>query len=90
MKNLLKQIAKIDNSVDLNVVIEAIKLQQKTISNAKIAKAKNSLSAGMKVRVNGKKTGGQIGIIKKMKIKRAIVEIKGRDWDCPLSIMEAA
>ena len=90
MKTLLNQISKIDNSVDLNVVIEAIKLQQKTISNVKIAKAKNSLSAGMKVRVNGKKTGGQIGTIQKMKIKRAIVEIDGTSWDCPLSILEAA
>jgi len=90
MKNLLKQIAKIDNSVDLNVVIDAIKAQRKIINNAKIAKAKNSLSAGMKVRVNGKRTGGQIGIIKQIKIKRAIVEIEGRSWDCPLSILEAA
>ena len=44
----------------------------------------------MKVRVNGKKTGGQIGTIQKMKIKRAIVEIDGTSWDCPLSILEAA
>ena len=94
MKNLLKEIAKINNSVDLNVVIEAIKLQRKTINNAKIAKAKAAFSVGDSVIVNGSKTKGDVGIITKMKIKRAIVRCKNTQgenvlWDCPLSILEA-
>ena len=90
MKNLLKQISKIDNSEDLNVVIDAIKAQRKIINNVKIARARNIFKAGDNVKVNGSKTKGQIGMITKMKIKRAIVEIEGRSWDCPLSILEAA
>lgn len=89
MKNLLKQISKIDNSEDLNVVIDAIKAQRKIINNVKIARARNIFKAGDNVKVNGSKTKGQIGMITKMKIKRAIVEIEGRSWDCPLSILEA-
>tara|TARA_B100000029_G_C17238430_1_gene838109 strand:- start:406 stop:678 length:273 start_codon:yes stop_codon:yes gene_type:complete len=90
MKNLLNQISKIDNPEDLNVVIDAIKRQQKIIQNVATARARNIFKAGDTVKVNGKKTGGQIGMIIKMKVKRAIVEIDGTSWDCPLSILEAA
>tara|TARA_B100001113_G_C21105548_1_gene620726 strand:+ start:1217 stop:1489 length:273 start_codon:yes stop_codon:yes gene_type:complete len=90
MKNLLKQISKIDNSEDLNVVIDAIKAQRKIINNVKVARARNKFKAGDMVKVNGKKTNGDVGMIIKMKIKRAIVEIDGTSWDCPLSILEVA
>ena len=90
MKNLLNQISKIDNREDLNVVIDAIKLQQKIITNVATARARNKFKAGDMVKVNGKKTDGEVGMIIKMKIKRAVVEIDGRNWDCPLSILEVA
>lgn len=90
MKNLLNQISKIDNSEDLNVVIDAIKAQRKIINNVKVARARNIFKAGDQVKVNGSRTKGQIGMIIKMKVKRAIVEIDGTSWDCPLSILEVA
>ena len=90
MKKLIQLIREIDNSEDLNVVIDEIKLQRKIINNVKIARARNIFKAGDEVKVNGKKTGGEVGMIIKMKIKRAIVEIDGRSWDCPLSILEVA
>jgi len=89
MKKLIQLIREIDNSEDLNVVIDEIKLQRKIINNVKIARARNIFKAGDEVKVNGKKTGGQIGMITKIKIKRAIVEIDGSSWDCPLTILEA-
>ena len=90
MKNLLKQISKIDNTEDLNVVIDAIKAQRKFLNNEKVLMARMNFKAGDMVKVNGKKTDGEVGMIIKMKIKRAIVEIDGTNWDCPLSILEVA
>ena len=86
MKNIINQIKKINNSEDLNVVIEAIKAQRKIINNAKVAKAKNNFKNGDTVLVTSKKLI-ETGTIVKMKIKRAIVEIDGKRWDCPLSIL---
>ena len=86
MKNIINQIKKIDNSEDLNVVIEAIKAQRKIINNVKNARARNIFKAGDTVLVTSKKLT-ETGMIVKMKIKRAIVEIDGKRWDCPLSIL---
>ena len=86
MKNIINQIKKIDNSEDLNVVIEAIKAQRKIINNVKVARARNNFKARDTVLVTSKKLT-ETGMIVKMKIKRAIVEIDGKRWDCPLSIL---
>ena len=51
MKSIINQISKIDNSVDLNVVIDAIRTQQKAIKAKEIAKAKAIFSVGDKVKI---------------------------------------
>ena len=86
MKNLLKQISKIDNTEDLNVVIDAIKAQRKFLNNEKVLMARMNFKNGDTVLVTSKKIT-ETGTIVKMKIKRAIVEIDGKRWDCPLSIL---
>tara|TARA_B100000927_G_C16450286_1_gene463513 strand:- start:1414 stop:1689 length:276 start_codon:yes stop_codon:yes gene_type:complete len=90
MKTLINKISKIDNSVDLNAVIDAVKTQQKRIKALEIAKAKMSLSVGDKVKINAK---DQVffGSILRINRTKAVCSIEGRSgtFDVPLRIMEA-
>lgn len=89
MKSVIKQILKIDNSVDLNEVIRAVKAQQKAIKAKEIASKKAVFTVGQNVIIN---TRGDVmkGIIKKINRTKAIVLIDGTNYDVPLVIMEAA
>lgn len=89
MKKLITQIAQISTSADLNAVIEAVKLQQKHIRNIATQAAKATMSVGDSVNVKSR-NGSEIGTIVKIKIKRATVDINGKLWNCPLSILEVA
>ena len=89
MKSVIKQILKIDNSVDLNEVIRAVKAQQKAIKAMEVAKKKAIFTAGQKVKINSR---DQIlkGVIEKVNRTKAIVLIGDSRYDVPLTIMEAA
>ena len=89
MKKVISEILKIDNSVDLNEVIRAVKAQQKAIKAMEVAKKKAVFSAGQKVKI---KSRNQIlkGVIEKINRTKAIVLIDDRRYDVPLTIMEAA
>ena len=90
MKSIINQISKIDNSVDLNVVIDAIRTQQKAIKAREIAKAKATFSVGDKVKIV---TKGPVftGTILKINRTKAVCELDQRSgkFDVPLRIMEA-
>ena len=43
----------------------------------------------MTVNISSKK-GTLVGVITKINITKAVVEIEGREYNCPISIMEAA
>ena len=90
MKSIINQISKIDNSVDLNVVIDAIRTQQKAIKAKEIAKAKAIFSVGDKVKIV---TKGPVftGTILKINRTKAVCELdqKSGKFDVPLRIMEA-
>ncbi len=90
MKSIINQISKIDNSVDLNVVIDAIRTQQKAIKAKEIAKAKAIFSVGDKVKIV---TKGPVftGTILKINRTKAVCELDQRSgkFDVPLRIMEA-
>ena len=89
MKSVIKQILKIDNSVDLNEVIRAVKAQQKAIKARTIAEKKAAFTVGQNVLI---KTRDDVlkGVIEKINITKAIVAIGGTRYDVPLTIMEAA
>ena len=94
MKNLLKEILSIDNKADLDLVVDAVKMARAHINNDIIAEAKAFFSVGDAVLFKGK-AGVKKGVISKMKIKRALVDIDdpfGRTttWDVPLTMLEAA
>ena len=92
--NIFTEIANITTNKELDAVIDAINTQSKIVRSIEAAKKKAVLSVGDTVTINGKKNVGNIGVISKMKIKRAIVRCKNAQgetvlWDCPFSILEA-
>jgi|TARA_A200000159_G_C7320569_1_gene338693 hypothetical protein len=89
MKKVINQIRQIDNISDLNLVIDALKDQQKLLRSSLARKARSVFSVGDKVKVTSR-AGIEFGVIEKVKVKKAIVSINGRRFDVPLTIMEAA
>ena len=89
MKKLINEINKISDMADLNEVIRAVRAQQKAIKARTIAEKKAAFTVGQKVLI---KTKGDVlkGIIEKINITKAIVEIGGTRYEVPLTIMEAA
>lgn len=89
MKKVINQIRQIDNISDLNLVIDALKDQQKLLRSSLARQARSVFSVGDKVKVTSR-AGIEFGVIEKVKVKKAIVSINGRRFDVPLTIMEAA
>jgi|TARA_B100000902_G_C26494816_1_gene521053 hypothetical protein len=89
MKKVISEILKIDNSVDLNEVIRAVKAQQKAIKAMEVAKKKAIFTAGQKVKINSRDKILK-GVIEKVNRTKAIVLIGDSRYDVPLTIMEAA
>ena len=89
MKKLINEINKISDMADLNEVIRAVKAQQKAIKARTIAEKKAAFTVGQNVLI---KTRDDVlkGVIEKINITKAIVEIGGTRYDVPLTIMEAA
>jgi len=89
INTLLKNIEKIDNIQDLNAAIRAIKSKHKSLKWELANEARSSFSKGQSVKVNTS-NGVEFGIIKKIQLVNATVEIDGDLFRCPLSILEAA
>tara|TARA_B100000927_G_scaffold34858_1_gene25055 strand:- start:3049 stop:3327 length:279 start_codon:yes stop_codon:yes gene_type:complete len=92
MKKVINAIGQIDNMADLNAVITAVKAQRAKIQHISLAFAKSKFSAGDKVKFFSSRNAGDIhGTIVKVKIKRAVVHVKGEgNWDVPLTMLEVA
>lgn len=87
MKTLKQQISEIRTMSELNDVFRAVKAQQQAIRAQDIAIKKATLCVGQKVIVNGQSNVNKVGIIEKIKIKNAVVNIDGQRWNCPLTIL---
>jgi len=70
---------------DLNRVIAAIKYRREELAR----KAKHALDVGQKVKFSSRNTTYQ-GVIKSIKLKKAIVDCGISKFDVPLSMLEAA
>ena len=88
-KSLIKAINGISTNEELNEVINLIKIKQKQLRSMKAMDIKNSISVGSNVIVNSR-SGSENGIVKKIKRTKAVVEIDGKLWNCPLSLLEVA
>ena len=87
--NIIKGINGLSDMQDLNLVINALKVKQKSLRNDLARTARSQFSVGDLVSVNAK---GKIlkGSIMEIKIKNATVKINDILYNVPLSIMEAA
>jgi DNA-binding protein YbaB len=87
--NIIKGINDLSDMQDLNLVINALKVKQKSLRNDLARTARSQFSVGDLVSVNAK---GKIlkGSIMEIKIKNATVKINDILYNVPLSIMEAA
>ena len=87
--NIIKGINGLSDMQDLNLVINALKVKQKSLRNDLARTARSQFSVGDLVSVNAK---GRIlkGSIMEIKIKNATVKINDILYNVPLSIMEAA
>jgi len=81
MSNIKREISKIDNLSDLNSLRDFI-------SECKIMLSKTTLSVGSKVWVV-QKTKRTEGVITKMNIKKAVVNMRGSSYNVPLGMLEA-
>ena len=89
MKKAINAINQIDNMVDLNKAIAALKAKQKALRASLVAAKKAKFTAGQTVNINSTR-GNLTGTIVKLNRTKAIVKIDGREFNCPISIMEVA
>ena len=89
MKQAIKLINQIDQMEDLNVIIEVVRAKQKSLRASLIAAKKAAFNIGQTVNITSRK-GSLTGTIVKLNRTKAIVEIDGREYNCPISIMEVA
>ena len=88
-KSILNAINGISSIGEMNEVIDLIKIKQKQLRAMKAMDVKNSISVGSNVIVNSR-SGSEHGVVTQIKRTKAVVEIDGKLWNCPLSLLEAA
>tara|TARA_B100000902_G_scaffold399459_1_gene470407 strand:+ start:1156 stop:1428 length:273 start_codon:yes stop_codon:yes gene_type:complete len=88
-KSIINAINNISSTDEMNEVIQLIKIKQKQLRSMKAMNIKSSISVGSNVIVNSR-SGSEKGIVTKIKRTKAVVEIDGRLWNCPLSLLEVA
>ena len=81
MNTIKQEISKIDNLTDLNALTTFI-------GECKVMLAKTTLSVGSEVWVV-QKTKRTAGVITKMNIKKALVDMNGMSYRVPLAMLEA-
>jgi len=89
MKKAITLINQIDKMEDLNVIIEVVRAKQKSLRASLIAAKKAAFVVGQIVNITSRK-GSLTGTIVKLNRTKAVVEIDGREFNCPISIMEVA
>ena len=89
MKKAINAINQIDNMEDLNTVIDVIRAKQKSLRASIVAAKKAAIVVGQTVNITSRK-GSLTGTIVKLNRTKAIVKIDGREFNCPISIMEVA
>ena len=89
MKQAIKLINQIDRMEDLNVIIEVVRAKQKSLRASLIAAKKAVFVVGQTVNITSRK-GSLTGTVVKLNRTKAVVEIDGREFNCPISIMEVA
>jgi len=86
---LRDEIGKIDTLEEIQAVGRLYSERLKQIKAVIGSKVKSSLTVGDTVLVKGWDTGPEKGIVKKIHIKKAVVDVEGRGlYRCPLASLE--
>ena len=84
----IASIMTIDNTSDLNAIIDAVKLKQKSLRKAKSVFIKSALGEGSKVFIPSE---GMNAVVVKVNRTKAIVETAaGQRWNVPLTMLAKA
>jgi preprotein translocase subunit YajC len=75
---------------EVNEVWSLVAAEGKLRQTNRTINMKSSLSPGDTVSFNGRKSGAVSGTIVRIKTKKAIVEVSGRQWDVPLAMLTKA
>ena len=84
LKEVVSLIHQVDNTTNLNRVIDEVKQRRTSIGQI----IKYELKPGDKVLVNGNKVGKEEGTIVKLNRTRAVVSIDSIKWNVPFSMIE--
>lgn len=88
IENVQKAINQIETIEEMEQVIFFLKQRQHQLKIIQTAINKNLLAVGTKVEIPSP-TGKEIGKVIEIKRTKAIVDIEGQLYNCPISILEA-
>ena len=88
IENVQKVINQIETIEEMEMVIYFLKQRQQHLQTIQTAINKSLLSVGSKVEISSPK-GKEIGEVIEIKRTKAIVDIEGQRYNCPISILEA-
>ena len=88
IENIQNAINQIETIEEMTRVIYLLKQRQHTLETIQTAINKSLLSVGSKVEIESPK-GKEIGEVIEIKRTKAIVDIDGQRYNCPMSILEA-
>jgi hypothetical protein len=88
VNSAIASIMSIDNTADLNAIIDAVKLKQKSLRKAKATAVKSNLREGSNVFIPSENVNA---VVLKIKRTKAIVETDaGARWNVPLTMLSVA
>jgi hypothetical protein len=88
IENVQKAINQIETIEEMEQVIYLLKQRQHALQTIQTAINKSLLSVGSKVEIPSPR-GKEIGEVIEIKRTKAIVDIDGQRYNCPMSILEA-
>ena len=88
IENVHRAINQIETIEEMESVIYFLKQRQQQLQTIQTAINKSLLGVGSKVEISSPK-GKEIGEVIEIKRTKAIVDIEGQYYNCPISILEA-
>ena len=88
IENIQRAINHIETFEEMNMVIYCLKERQRKLDAKQVAINKSLLAVGTKVKIASPR-GTEFGKVVDLKRTKAIVDIEGIQYNCPMSILEA-